>query len=242
MTRKPIIAITLDYHIDEPGFQYASYPWYALRCDYSNIVTSLGGIPFFISYEKNLIADVLSIVDGVMITGGDFDVPPSLYNQTIKSQKVREGRLRSEYEYELVHATLKEDKPFLGICNGLQILNVALGGSLIQDVEEFVPNSISHKQPSPKHVPYHPMSIKSGTKLFDIAEKQAEWMVNSTHHQALDKVGSGLIVSAVAPDGIIEAVESNDHKFVIGVEWHPEYGSTTLDRNLIAAFLAKCNS
>lgn len=240
MTKKPVIAITLDYHIDEAGFQYASYPWYALRCDYANIITKLGGIPFFISYEHNLIQDVLSIVDGVMISGGDFDVPPKLYNQEVKSTKVKEGKLRSEYEYELVLATLKRNIPFLGICNGMQILNVALGGTLIQDIEEFIPDSISHKQPYPKNTPYHPISIQDNTKLLSIAEGQKEWMVTSTHHQALNNLGTDLIVSAMAPDGIIEAVESNAHKFVLGIEWHPEYGSTSLDQNIIATFLEKC--
>lgn len=235
--RKPIIGITLDYHINEEGFAYAESPWYALRCDYSQIVVNSGGIPVFLSHDSPS-NDTLSVIDGLVISGGDFDIPPKLYGQETLSGTVREGRERALYELELTKRALDRDIPFLGVCNGIQVLNVALGGDLIQDVSELMKGSISHKQPSPKNKPYHSISIENNTKLYAIAEGQADWMVTSTHHQALGKLGRGLIPSAFAPDGIIEAVELEGYRFVLGAQWHPEYGSTKLDQNIFSAFVA----
>ncbi len=236
MMNKPIIGITLDYHIDEKGFAYAERPWYALRRDYSEMVVKSGGIPVFLSYDSS-IDDTLSVIDGLIISGGDFDIPPRLYGQEILHDTVREGEDRALYEIELTNHALKRNIPFLGICNGMQVLNVALGGDLIQDISALRLGSISHKQPSPKNTPYHPISIKNNTKLYTIAEDRADWMVTSTHHQALGRLGRGLIPSAFAPDGIVEAVELEGSNFVIGVEWHPEYGSTKLDLNIFNAFI-----
>lgn len=232
MSKKPIIGITLDHCIDGPGAKYSEYPWYALRGDYAKIVAESGGIPLHITYEHNLIDDVLSTIDGLIIPGGDGDVPPNMYGQEVKSSKVCAADLRAEYEFELMTKALKRDMSILGICHGMQLLNVIFGGTLIQDIPEFVPHAISHKQPSPKNIPYHPMTINEGTKLFEIAGGKKDWMVTSTHHQAIDRLGSGLVASAIAPDGIVEAIESPEHRFVLGVEWHPEYGSTELDRNI----------
>lgn len=234
---KPIIGITLDYHINETSFQYASYPWYALRQDYSKLVAASGGVPVLLSYDAS-IDDTLSVLDGLIVSGGDFDIPPKCYGHEVKSSKIRAGEKRALYEIELVQRALDKKIPFLGICNGMQVLNVALGGTLIQDIEELRPGSISHKQQYPYNQPYHPVSIKQATTLYAIAECQADWMVTSTHHQALDVLGKGLIASAFAPDGVVEAIELDGHNFALGVEWHPEYGSTKLDRDIFNAFVA----
>ena len=235
--KKPIIGITMDYHIDEDGFQYSKYPWYALRNHYSKIVAQHNGIPFFLSYEHELIDNVLSIVDGILIPGGDFDIPPELYGQDILSTKVRVGQERAVYEIALMKRAIALDIPVLGICNGVQVLNVARGGTLIQDIGEMIPHAALHTQPYPKHVPSHSIYIIQDTKLSKLLGGIKECEVNSSHHQSIDTLGEDLVVSAHAIDGIVEAIELPSRTFVVGVQWHPEYGATAADNGVIKGFI-----
>jgi putative glutamine amidotransferase len=234
--KKPRIGIILDYHSDGDGFQYSKYPWYALRADYSKVITKHGGIPFLLPYESDVIDETLANLDGVVLSGGDFDVPPSFYNQTILSPKVKEANKRSAFELQFVKKALEIDMPILAICHGMQILNVLMGGTLIQDIPEFLPHAISHKQPYPKHEPYHGIKISKGTRLFSVICED-ECLVNSSHHQSIDRIGDNLIVSARSSDGVIEAIEYPSKKFVIGVQWHPEYGASEVDNKIIKAFI-----
>lgn len=230
MPTKPVIAITLDRHTNDGGFYYSTYPWYALRCDYSDIIASLGAIPIFISYEHNLIDDVLSIVDGLIISGGDHHIPPSFYGETPTYKTP--GEVRAKYEIALFNKALKLGMPILGICNGMQVMNVALGGTLIRNIE-------NHRQPHPTNVPYHSINIIEKTKLFDIGNKKHHYDVNSTHMQGVGELGDNLIISSIAKDGVIESIESTKHDFVIGVEWHPEYNNSLLDENLFKTLIKK---
>ncbi len=235
--KKPIIAITLDRCEDSEELKYSPRPWYALRADYSALVAKLGGIPILISYEHGLVDDVVAMVDGLIIPGGDLDIPPKFYGQKILSPKVRPNEERARYEIALIKKAVAAKIPFLGICNGVQILNVALGGTLIQDIATQRPSNINHHKLAHANYQYHSIEIAKGTKLYDIAGSQKEWQINSNHHQAVDVLGKGLIASAKAPDGIIEAVEVADHPFAIGVEWHPEYQNSALDENLFMSFM-----
>lgn len=228
--KKPIIVITLDHHTNDNGFHYSERPWYALRCDYSSVVTNFGGVPIFISYEHNLIDDVLALADGLIIPGGDYHIPPLFYGK--KSQIIEPGERRANYELALVQKALKMNMPTLGICNGMQLLNVCQGGSLMADIK-------NHLQPSPKNIPFHKIKIEKKTKLWSMAGEVNEVMVTSTHTQAIDKLGKDLIISARAEDGVIEAIESTKHDFVIGVEWHPEYGVSALDEGLFKRLIEK---
>lgn len=228
--KKPIIAITLDYHTNSNGFYYSERPWYALRSDYSSIIARLGAVPIFVSHEHNVIDDVLSIADGLIIPGGDYHIPPSFYGQ--KSEKVEPGEERAAYELDLMRKAFKLNMPILGICHGMQLLNVSHGGSLKGNVE-------NHLQPSPKSVPYHAIKIEKKTKLFDLAGGRSEFIVTSSHKQAIDKLGQDLMVSARAKDGVIEAIESTKYDFVIGVEWHPEYGCSELDEGIFKRLIKK---
>ncbi|MDF2965691.1 MAG: putative glutamine amidotransferase [Rickettsiaceae bacterium] len=236
--RKPVIGITLDLQNNSPKYSYSGYPWYALRQNYSASVKQLGGLPFMLPLEIDLIEETLDLLDGIIITGGDFDIHPKHYGQEIKSAKVITIESRTDYEFELFTRARKRGMPIFGICNGMQVINVVCGGSLIQDIPEERPSNINHEQPFPKDVPTHPLKVFEGTKLFEIVGGKTDWAVNTTHHQAIDKVGKGLIVSAVAPDGIIEAIESTEDNFVIGVEWHPEYlACGEIDSKLFAALI-----
>lgn len=231
-SKKPIIGITLDSAKDSEKYKYASFPWYALRKNYVDCVVQAGGIPIMLIHDLSTIDEILNLIDGIIIPGGDEDINPRFYNQAITSDKVKTNDERAIFEIELTKKALKKDMPFLGICNGMQLLNIVCGGTLIQHIPDYHKSDINHEQPAPKHVPSHVINIKSGTKLSDIANGAQEVKVNSTHHQAIGQLGTGLIVSAAAPDGIIEAIESINHKYAIGVEWHPEYLNSDLDLNI----------
>lgn len=228
--KKPIIGIVLDLASNNDKYQYSRHPWYALRTCYSNCVEMAGGIPILLPYNKDFEA-LLGIAHGLIIPGGDEDINPKFYGQEIMSPKVKTNDLRCEFELNLVKKAIQRDMPILGICNGLQIINVACGGTLIQHIPDFYKSNISHEQPDPKSEPTHFVNIESDTILASLSGEQ-KIFVNTTHHQAIDQVGSGLIISAKAEDGIIEAIESSDHKFLIGVQWHSEYLNTKLDYNL----------
>ena len=228
--KKPIIGITLDLASNTGKYSYAWRPWYALRRDYSDIITKAGGIPIFLPYCVD-INELLDVIDGLVIPGGDGDINPKFYGQKITSDKVKANDERTSFELALVTEAMKRDMPIFGICFGLQIINVALGGTLIQHIPDTHQSDINHEQPAPKHVPTHPINIEDGTLLSTLSESN-NIEVNTTHHQAIDKVGKGLTVSAKAPDGIIEAVESANHRFLIGVQWHSEYQNTNLDAQL----------
>jgi putative glutamine amidotransferase len=228
--KAPIIGIVLDLANDSEKYSYAKRPWYALRKDYADCVAMHGGVPIMLTYSDNVDA-LLNLVNGLIIPGGDEDINPKFYGQEIKSSLVKTNDIRAEFELKLVKAAIKRNMPILGICNGLQIINVALGGTLIQHIPDHYKSHINHEQPHPKHEPSHSIIIESDTTLSTLTQVK-QVMVNTTHHQAIDEVGSELIVSARADDGVIEAIESKNHKFLIGVQWHCEYLNSELDSNL----------
>jgi len=234
--KKPVIGIVLDLASDSDKYSYAPHPWYALRKCYSDCISANGGVPILLPYSED-IEDLLDLVDGLVIPGGDEDINPKFYGQEILSAKVRTNDARAEFEMTLTRGAMKRDMPVFGICNGLQVINVLLGGTLIQHIPDAVPSEINHEQPAPKNEPTHKVIIEPGTMFAQLAGVGVESdphdvMVNSTHHQAIDRLGDGLIVSAKAEDGIIEAIESDQHRFLVGAQWHSEYLNSELDSNL----------
>ena len=228
--KKPIIGISLDLASDNGKYSYAPSPWYALRKDYSDIVTKFGGIPMMLPYSSKPY-EIVDAIDGLIISGGDEDINPQFYGQEIISDKVKTNNIRAEFEMNLVKKAMESNIPVFGICNGIQVINVVMGGTLIQHIPDTHNSDINHEQPAPKNIPTHPIIIKKGT-LLDELSHNAEVLVNTTHHQAIDEIGKGLVISAKAPDGIIEAIESKNHRFVVGVQWHSEYENSELDSNL----------
>lgn len=233
MTKKPVIGITLDFVNDSAKYKYSIFPWYALRQNYADCIVKAGGIPIMLPYNYEAIDDMLDFIDGLMIPGSDEDIHPRFYGQQLTASRVTTQGQRAAFEIAITKKALDRNLPFLGICNGMQILNVACGGDLMQEITERVTSSnIIHEQPHPKNIPSHAINIKPGTILASLASNSLEAQVNSTHHQAVDRIGAGLIVSANAPDGVVEAIESTMHNFVLGVEWHPEYLNSDLDLNV----------
>jgi putative glutamine amidotransferase len=227
---KPVIGIILDINNDSQKYLYSARTWYALRACYSENVEKAGGIPVMLPYNQD-ISGTLKLIDGLIIPGCDEDIHPKFYGREIMSDKVKTKDSRTEYELEFTKRAIDKNIPVLGICNGLQLINVIFGGTLIQHIPEYVSSNLNHEQPPPKNVPTHSIVVKKGTILSSLTA-DSEIMVNSTHHQAIDDLGKGLVASAFASDGIIEAIESKDYKFLVSVQWHAEYLNSSLDNNL----------
>ncbi len=181
---------------------------------YLEAVRSAGLEPFL---HKADTAITLDQVEGLLLTGGS-DVDPARYGQSVNSETQDIDPVRDEIECNLIEAALSKDVPVLAICRGMQILNVALGGTLLQHVE-----SGRHRpEISDKSAPVHEVEIEPGTLLNEIAGTR-RMQVNSRHHQAIARLGERLRIAATDPeDGMIEAVECSDKRFVLGVQWHPE--------------------
>ena len=216
---KPVIGITLD---EGNNPSYSVFPWYAARKNYADPISKLNGIPIFLSHDLKNLKDYLSLIDGLIITGGDFDINPSFYGENIKSKTVSLKEERTNFEFKILEEALKKNIPTLCICGGHQLLNVVLGGSLYQDINEEFVTEIDHEQKLPRDLGSHTVEIKEKTKLRNIVSKN-QMFVNSAHHQAVDKLGKNLIISAVSEDGIIEAIETKTSNYCLGVQWHPEF-------------------
>ena len=165
------------------------------------------------------VAWVMDNCDGVVITGGSFDIHPSAYGQTIRARIDRVDPGRTNLEIALARKAIAIDKPILGICGGMQALAVAGGGTLFQDIATQVPGALEHEQPTDPAQPWHPISIDTG--LIRKAFGCGILRVNSTHHQAVNDPGC-FVVTARAPDSIVEAIEHPRNRCCVGVQWHPE--------------------
>ena len=218
MTR-PVIGITLDS--EAPG-GYSNLPWYALRENYADAVAAAGGLPLPLPHEPERAAEYLDLIDGLVITGGAFDVDPSLFGAGERHPTVITKDRRTAFELAVIRGAIERDLPVLGICGGQQLLHVVLGGQLIQHIPDEVPEALAHEQPNPRDEPGHSVAVKPGTLLHRIVGTD-RLDVNSAHHQAAKGEPDGVIINAVAPDGVIEGIEAVDRKFCIGVQWHPEY-------------------
>jgi putative glutamine amidotransferase len=232
--RKPVVGITLDS--ESPG-GYSHYPWYALRENYAGAIAAAGGVPLALPHLPALAADMLDAIDALVITGGNFDVDPALYGAPGRHATVTLKQGRTEAELALVHGALDRGMPVLGICGGEQLLAVALGGSLIQHIPDAIEAALEHEQLNPRHEAGHEISLVAGTRLHRIvgADRMA---VNSAHHQAVADPGPSAVVCATAPDGVIEAIESLEHRFALGLQWHPEFLIDPGDGRIFQAFLA----
>ncbi len=238
MKPNPIIGITLDY---ETTGGYSKMPWYAVRENYCSSVSALGAIPIPLPHEVTLAPQYLAMLDGLIITGGAFDIPPSMYGETHQHETVVTKDNRTQFEWAITKGMIAAKKPVLGICGGEQLLNVVLGGTLIQHIPDAVQNALEHEQKNPRTQPGHAVTIAKNTLLHRIiGTDSAE--VNSAHHQAVAKLAPDAVVNAVAPDGVIEGLElpSSVHPFCLGVQWHPEYHVTPADSAIFQAFVAAC--
>ena len=235
---RPRIGLTLDA---EPPGGYSKLPWYALRENYFSAVARAGGLPLALPHEVELADAYLDLLDGLIVTGGAFDLDPTSYGASERHASVTTKERRTAFELAITRAALERDVPVLGICGGQQLLNVVLGGDLIQHIADAVGSALAHEQPNPRTEAGHGVELVPDTRLHAIAGT-GRLEVNSAHHQAAGRTGPGVVVSGRAPDGVIEAIEAPGRRFCIGVQWHPEYRISSADDALFSAFVQACRT
>jgi putative glutamine amidotransferase len=196
-----------------------------IRPDYRSALEQAGADVREIAPDSDPLPAALDGVDGVLLTGG-LDVAPSFYGETEQHPTVEVAYDRDDYELALARLALHREMPLLAICRGAQVLNVAAGGTLIQDIPSEHASSISHTVTEPRDAIAHDVAVTPGSTLASLLASRLDEAgrvpVNSRHHQAVKQLAPGFSVSATAPDGIIEAIEKAGGQLCLGVQWHPE--------------------
>ena len=219
---RPRIVITAG---SNPGT--TNHTW--LRFDYLHAISKAHGLPSIVASgftnpleeAKQLAGEILDNCDGLMLSGGT-DVDPEIFGEVPHTALGRVDGPRDPFEITLAREAVRRDLPVLGICRGLQVLNVAMGGTLIQDIPSDVPGATRHEAGENRVEIAHEVEVEPGSKLAELLSATRVG-VNSFHHQAAKRLGDGLVVSATCPkDGIIEGLEMPGRTFVVAVQWHPE--------------------
>jgi putative glutamine amidotransferase len=225
---RPRIGITPDLN-DLP----APETEYMVRRNYADVIWCSGGLPFILPYADDVRA-YLATIDGLLVTGGMFDIDPELYGQPARHSFVMKP-LRTGFEKALIEGALEMGIPILGICNGMQLLAVCLGGTLVQDISLEVPGALEHKPDQPADRAHHAISVEHRSRWLP-ALAPGRYSVNSVHHQAVQPCQAYRTI-AVATDGVIEAIETAGNGFAVGVQWHPEYSAGKVDAPILRGFL-----
>ena len=230
MLKKPIIGISSSVIVDEAG-SFAGYKRAYVNKDYVDAVVRAGGVPLIIPFttDKEVIVSQVQIIDGLILSGG-HDVSPYNYGQEPNPKLGETFPERDTYDMLLLEESKKRNIPILGICRGSQIINVAAGGTLYQDLSyaDFV--KIKHDQVDNPTQATHFVDLEEGTFLKNILGK--EYKVNSFHHQIIKDVAPEFKVVAKSSDGVIESIEKiTEDSFIIGVQWHPEMLSLNCEKS-----------
>ncbi len=239
---RPLIGVTPDSE-EKPVAGAGRDQVIFLREAYTRALLDAGAIPLVLPIvtSRATVQATLERLDGILITGGNFDIHPKYYGETSTATLGKVKEERTVFELEVISSALKRRLPLLGLCGGEQAINVALGGSLYQDISTEIPNAGEHQKGALRERSGHRIAIHEGTKLRKIVETSS-LEVNTTHHQAVKRLGRNLITNATAEDGVIEGIESQDHPFVLGVQWHPERLTERDDaqKKIFAAFVQAC--
>ena len=214
--------------------------------DYMESVRRAGGEPIEVAAGGESPEHIVARVDGIMLTGGG-DVDPTLYGEVPHETFQAAEADRDAFEIALTKAAIATNVPYLAICRGMQLLNVAMGGTLIQDIPSQVPGALDHSVPEPRAHVAHEVWVAKGSRLSallaDHMEDGETCHVNSRHHQSVATAAPGFDVTATAPDGVIEAMEQPGAAFCIGVQWHPEnFWRTGEFRSLFEGFVQAANA
>ena len=232
MGEKPVIGVTPMYDGEKER--------YSLKGDYMQMLCGLGALPVILplTTDREILDGFLDLCDGLILSGG-YDVAPECYGEADRGLCGTIQPERDEMEIYLCRRAVEQDKPTLGICRGVQVLNVAMGGTLHQDVRADLGTELPHQVPDPVGGIAHSVTLVPGSPLA-LLEKAEEMPVNSRHHQAIRDVALGLQAQATAPDGVIESVWMPGKRFVWGVQWHPEtiWNISKPNRKIAEAFLA----
>ncbi|MFT9457592.1 MAG: gamma-glutamyl-gamma-aminobutyrate hydrolase family protein [Liquorilactobacillus hordei] len=222
---KPIIGIPSDQLIETNPRMPGDYPAYAPH-DVKEVIYAADGIPVILPFPESFsdvedsIQDIIAMIDGLMLPGGP-DVNPLFFGEEPIPEIGMTIGMEDRFEIALIKEAVKVGKPIFGICRGIQVLNVALGGTLYQDLGAQNPSvKIQHAQATLGHFKTHHVKIEENSQLFNLLGGSS--VVNSRHHQAIKQIADSLIVTATSPDGIVEAVESERSNQILAVQWHPE--------------------
>lgn len=227
---KPVIGITTDIKVEENNEER-----FIVDTPYALAVANAGGIPLFLptlSVSRSLIRGILVKLDGLLISGGR-DIDPKFYDEE-PHPKLKPMRLeRTQSEMVMLEESLKRGIPVLGICGGMQLINVFFRGSLYQDISSQISSAFVHEMGS-----VHEVCVEENTLLQGIT-KEKRFSIKSYHHQSVKVPGKGLKISAKSPDEIVEAIEETD-SFVLGLQWHPEREENEISNRIYKAFVDAC--
>jgi putative glutamine amidotransferase len=232
---KPIIGVTASLQNEN---------LITLSHDNVDSVTAAGGVPFILPnlLESAEVERAAQQIDGLLVTGGG-DIDPTLFGEEPHPNLGSISPARDQFEIAIIRKMMEQNKPVLAICRGCQILNIAAGGDMFQDIyAQHDKQLLQHSQRAPRSHGSHFVEVKEGSLLHQITDS-TRFKVNSFHHQTVRHVAQGFQVSAVASDGIIEAFESTEHSFILGVQWHPECMVPSGDapsRAIFNTFLQAC--
>jgi putative glutamine amidotransferase len=215
---RPRIGITMRLELETDRFYLSRH--------YSEAIEAAGGAPVHISLipKRDYISTVIDKLDGVLLPGSDSDVDPLRYGAEPHPNLGGVHPVKDETDLLVLEEIEKRGLPLFAICFGMQVLNVFRGGTLIQDIASQIPKAIKHQQGAPRDRPSHAIALDKASLISSLGRVERA-LVNSHHHQAVEKVGRNLIATAWTSDGLIEAVEdSRPDRFTLGVQWHPELG------------------
>lgn len=230
---RPIIGITPDR--SDSATNIESY--YFVRRNYCDAILRAGGIPVILPYQQENLAPIVDLIDGLLVTGGMFDVDPEIYGMSPKfPEELTLKTDRTVFERTMLQAALETNMPILGVCGGMQLIAVEMGAKLIQHIPSEIETDVEHKQEVPCDVATHRIHICEKSRLYEILGT-AHCDVNSLHHQSVMAGNGHLLVAAMADDGVVEAVEVPGRSLCIGVQWHPEYLANPWDQHLFDAFI-----
>ena len=240
--KRPRIGITMRLELATSRFY--------LGRDYGEAVEAAGGVPVHISLipKPEYIAEILADLDGILLPGSDTDVDPHYYGEEPHHQLGTVIPEKDETDFLVLAEAERRKLPVLAICFGMQVLNVARGGTLIQDIESQLPKSIMHEQGVPADRNSHSLKIAKGnilSELLAVKGVKDAIRVNSSHHQSVAKVGENLKAIAWTKDGVIEGIQdTRKNRFILGVQWHPELSTIhdDLSREIFELFVEKCTT
>lgn len=239
MERKPIIGLSMRLELETDRFY--------LGRDYSEALEGLGAIPYHISLIPNAeyISEIVKNVDGILLPGSDTDVDPLIFGEEPRPNLKKIIPEKESTDLMILAEAEKLNKNVLGICFGMQVLNVSRGGTLFQDIETDIDNPVKHEQGKPLARNSHSIEFEYQSLIARLITNKNDVRVNSHHHQAIGKVGENLKSTAWAKDGVIECIEdTREDRFVLGVQWHPELSWRTdeLSRRIFAEFISACKN
>lgn len=239
LINKPVVGITGAY-VFHNKFMVGTY----VHHDYQKVIAANGGIPIILPFlEENLAQEMVEKCDAILFSGGE-DVDPQFYGQDPHQKLGETIPLRDKWEIALLEKAMEKKKPILAICRGIQLVNIALGGSLIQDIPSDIKNSIKHSQTVNRSWDSHWVTLEKGSRLEEILQ-ETKIRVNSLHHQAIDRLAEPLRVTAKSSDGVIEAIEHEYYgNFLLGIQWHPESMAATDEKmnKIFAEFVKSATS